>query len=126
MRYQRSKYGNRKIIVNGIKFDSKKEAERYQELSLLEKAGVISDLQMQVKFLLIPAQYEIVERYGKKGQKLQSGTKCIEKECSYYADFVYLQNGEQVVEDTKGFKTPEYIIKRKLMLFKYGIKINEV
>lgn len=120
------KYKNRKVIVNGIKFDSKKEAKRYQELSLLEKAGAISDLQMQVKFLLIPAQYEIVERYGKKGQRLQSGTKCIEKECSYYADFVYNQGNKTIVEDTKGFKTPEYIIKRKLMLFKYGIKIKEV
>lgn len=91
-----------------------------------EKAGVISGLQMQVKFLLIPTQYEIAERYGKKGQKLQSGTKCIEKECSYYADFVYKRGGETIVEDTKGFKTPEYIIKRKLMLYKYGIKIKEV
>ena len=125
MAYYR-KYKNKKVVVNGIKFDSKKEAERYQELYLLERAGKILDLQTQVKFLLIPAQYEIVERYGKKGQKLQSGTKCIEKECSYYADFVYVQNGEQVVEDTKGFKTTEYIIKRKLMLFKYGIKIKEV
>lgn len=125
MAYYR-KYNNKKVIVNGIKFDSKKEAKRYQELSLLEKARVISDLQMQVKFLLIPAQYEIVERYGKKGQKLQSGTKCIEKECSYYADFVYKQGNNTIVEDTKGFKTPEYIIKRKLMLFKYGIKIKEV
>lgn len=125
MAYYR-KYNNKKVIVNGIKFDSKKEAKRYKELSLFEKAGVISDLQMQVKFLLIPSQYEIVERYGKKGNKLQSGTKCVEKECSYFADFVYYRNGEQVVEDTKGFKTPEYIIKRKLMLFKYGIKIKEV
>lgn len=120
------KYNNKKVIVNGIKFDSQKEAKRYQELSMFEKAGVISGLQMQVKFLLIPAQYEIVERYGKKGQKLQSGTKCIEKECSYYADFVYKQGCETIVEDTKGFKTPEYIIKRKLMLYKYGIKIKEV
>ena len=125
MAYYR-KYNNKKVIVNGIKFDSKKEAKRYQELSLLEKAGMISDLQMQVKFLLIPAQYEIVERYGKKGQRLQNGTKCIEKECSYYADFVYKRGNETIVEDTKGFKTPEYIIKRKLMLFKFGIKIKEV
>ena len=120
------KYNNKKVIVNGIKFDSQKEAKRYQELSMFEKTGVISCLQMQVKFLLIPTQYEIAERYGKKGQKLQSGTKCIEKECSYYADFVYKRGGEIIVEDTKGFKTPEYIIKRKLMLYKYGIKIKEV
>ena len=125
MAYYR-KYNNKKVVVNGIKFDSQKEAKRYQELSLLEKAGVISDLQMQVKFLLIPAQYEIVERFGKKGQKLQSGTKCVEKECSYYADFVYKQGNNTIVEDTKGFKTPEYIIKRKFMLFKYGIRIKEV
>ena len=120
------KYNNKKVIVNGIKFDSQKEAKRYQELSMFEKAGVISGLQMQVKFLLVPAQYEIVERHGKKGQKLPSGKKCVEKECSYYADFVYKRGGETIVEDTKGFKTPEYIIKRKLMLYKYGIKIKEV
>lgn len=95
-------------------------------MNLLERAGSITDLQTQVKFVLIPAQYETFERYGKKGQRLKDGTRCIEKECAYYADFVYMQNGKKVVEDTKGVRTKDYIIKRKLMLWVHGIKINEV
>lgn len=112
----KSKYGSRKVEINGIKFDSKKEARRFQELSLLERAGAIKDLKMQVKFVLIPAQYAEID--GKR--------KCVERECAYKADFVYTENGEQVVEDTKGFKTKDYIIKRKLMLYVHGIRIKEV
>lgn len=93
---------------------------------LLEKAGAITDLQRQVKFVLIPAQYETFERYGKKGQRLKDGQRCIEKECAYVADFVYTENGKKVVEDTKGFRTKDYIIKRKLMLWVHGIRIKEV
>ena len=88
------------------------------ELSLLEKAGAISHLERQVKFVLIPAQYE--ERKGTEKRK------CIERECAYFADFVYYQNGEMVVEDTKGYKTEAYRIKRKLMLYIHGIKIKEI
>ena len=121
-----NKYGNKKITFDGITFDSRKEYNRYRELLLLEKAGAIQDLQLQVKFELIPAQYEIVERYGKNGQRLKDGRKCIEKECAYIADFVYFENGVKVVEDTKGMRTKEYIIKRKLMLYIHGIKIREV
>ena len=95
-------------------------------MSLLEKAGTITDLQRQVKFVLIPAQHETFERYGKKGQRLKDGSRCLEKECAYIADFVYQENGKKVVEDTKGFKTKDYIIKRKLMLWVHGIKIKEV
>ena len=76
--------------------------------------------------MLIPSQYETYERYGKKGQKLKDGQKLIEKECVYIADFTYVENGEKIVEDTKGFKTKDYIIKRKLMLYTHGIKIREV
>lgn len=124
----KSKYFNRKITVNGISFDSQKEYKRFCELSLLQRAGVITDLERQVKFVLIPAQYETFERYGKNGKRLKDGQRCIEKECSYYADFVYKEKGITVVEDTKSkaTKTTEYIIKRKLMLYIHGIKIKEI
>lgn len=111
----RNKYHNKKVFLDGITFDSVKEARRYSELILLEKAGKISNLQRQWKYVLIPSQYAEVD--GKR--------KCIERECTYVADFVYLQDGEIIVEDTKGFRTPEYKIKRKLMLFLKGIRIKE-
>ncbi len=121
------KYGNKKITVDGVTFDSKKEYLRWCELRLLERAGQIADLQRQVKYELIPAQYEEFERYSTKtGNRLKNGLRCVEKECSYIADFVYQQDGKTVVEDTKGVKTEAYIIKRKLMLHIHGIKIREV
>ena len=120
-----NKYQAIKTTVDGIEFDSRKEARRYQKLKLMERAGVIKDLRMQVKYILIPAQYETFERYGKNGQKLKDGQRLLEKECSYVADFVYIENGKEVVEDTKGIKTKDYIIKRKLMLFMHRIKIKE-
>ena len=121
-----NKYNNKKCTVNGIIFDSRKEARRYQELLLLERAGVIKSLQRQVKYVLIPAQYESFERYGKNGQELTPGKKLIERECAYVADFVYVEDGKTVIEDTKGMKTKDYIIKRKLMLYTHGIRIREV
>ena len=122
----RNKYKAIKTVVNGIEFDSRKEARRYQELLLMQKAGVIKKLDMQVKFVLIPAQYDITVRYGKNGKRLKDKKKLLEKECSYIADFVYEENGKQIVEDTKGVKTKDYIIKRKLMLYVHGIRIREV
>jgi hypothetical protein len=121
------KYHNKKIKVDGIIFDSKKEAVRYKELKILEKAGIIHDVQRQVKYILIPAQYEHTSSIYSKGKNKGSPKKgkLIERECAYYADFVYTENGETVVEDTKGVKTPEYIIKRKLMLYVHNIKIKE-
>lgn len=107
-----SKYKARKTSVDGIVFDSIREANRWQELRLLERAGKISNLQRQVKFVLIPKQVR--------------DKKVIERECSYIADFVYCENGETVVEDTKGMRTRDYIIKRKLMLFNHNIRIREV
>lgn len=108
-----NKYGAKKVTYNGITFDSKREANRYCELKLLERAGAISDLQMQVSYELIPSQY-------KDG-------KCIERSVTYKADFVYTdKDGFTVVEDTKGMKTKDYIIKRKLMLYAHGVKIKEV
>lgn len=107
-----AKYGNRKIVRDGIEFDSIKECQRYCELKLMQRAGVISDLQMQVPFELIPSQ--------------RIDGKVVERAVNYVADFVYTQDGQKVVEDTKGYKTPEYIIKRKLLLHVHGIRIREV
>lgn len=122
-----SKYNSRKITVDGIKFDSRKEAQRYRELTLLVMAGKIAELELQKRYELIPAQYEEYERYGKRGQRLQNGRRCIEKAVYYIADFAYIdESGNHIVEDTKGFRTKDYIIKRKLMLWVHGIKIREV
>lgn len=112
--FSAKKYGNRKVEVNGITFDSVKEANRYRELLLLEKAGAIQSLELQKKFVLIPTQREETSR------------KVIERECAYIADFCYTENGKYIVEDTKGFRTKDYIIKRKLMLKEYGIRITEI
>ena len=120
------KYKNKKVTLDGITFDSKKEARRYGELSMLQRAGEISDLELQKEFELIPAQYETIPRYGKNGQRLKDGKRCIEKPVKYKADFVYKENGVEVVEDTKGVKTKDYIIKRKLMLYVHGKRIREV
>lgn len=129
MRYsQKSKYRSRNITADGVTYDSVKEYRRFKELSLLERAGAIQNLQRQVKYVLIPAQREFCNEIYTKGRKkgcFKPG-KLLEKECSYIADFVYTQNGEIVVEDTKGFRTKDYIIKRKLMLWVHGIRIKEV
>lgn len=128
----KSKYHSKKITVDGRTFDSKKEYKRYCELALLEKAGQIENLEMQKEFELIPAQYEYYARYGKNGQRLKDGKRCIERNCVYKADFTYTENGELVVEDTKGYRDPssagyaKFVIKRKLMLHIHGIKIKEV
>lgn len=126
------KYHSKKTVIDGITFDSKKEAERYSELKLLERCGAISNLELQKVYELIPAQYEYYERYSKNGNRLKDGKKCIEKSCVYKADFVYIDNetGQQVVEDVKGYKGGQayslFTIKRKLMLERYGIKVKEV
>lgn len=122
-----SKYHSRKITKDGETFDSIKEYRRFVELSLLEMAGTITNLRRQVEFILIPAQWETFERYSDKtGNRLKDGRKCVEQKCSYFADFVYLKDGQKIVEDTKGVKTKDYIIKRKLMRYLHGIKIHEV
>lgn len=108
-----SKYHSRKITVNGIAFDSHREARRYQELQLQLRAGEITQLQLQKKYTLIPAQ-----------KKPSGGT---ERPVTYTADFVYIDNsGKEVVEDAKGMKTQQYIIRRKLMLWVHGIEVKEV
>lgn len=97
MSYNWTKYNNKKVTVNGQVFDSKKEARRYKELLLLEKAGEIKDLRTQVKFKLIPAQRD------------ETTGEVIERECSYKADFVYSEGDKTVVEDVKGFRTEKRI-----------------
>ena len=111
---KRNKYGNRKTKVGEITFDSKKEADRWKKLNNLLQLGVISELRRQVKFVLIPTQ--------------MIDGKVVEREAAYVADFVYVdtETGKTIVEDTKGYRTPDYILKRKMMLWKYGIRIKEV
>lgn len=108
------KYGNRKTEIDGILFDSKHEATRWIELRYMERARLIKNLRRQVPFVLIPAQ--------------RIDGKLVERDCRYIADFVYEENGRTVVEDAKSpaTRTPEYKIKRKLMLERYGIEIKEV
>jgi hypothetical protein len=121
-----SKYHNNVTVTSdGIKHASQKEATRWCELKLLERAGKISDLQRQVEFELIPCQYETYERFSKRGERLGEGLRVAERRCVYVADFVYTEDGKKVVEDTKGYKTAEYKIKRKLLLYFHGIRIKE-
>lgn len=112
----KQKYRSKKFTVGDKIFDSEKEAMRYINLAHLEKMGIIKNLQLQKKYELIPTQRD------------ENG-KVIERACYYYADFVYQRcDGVKIVEDvkSKATKTPLYIVKRKLMLYRYGIKVQEV
>lgn len=122
-----AKYHNQKKIYDGQAFDSKKEAKRYQQLKLMEKAGVITNLQRQTKYELIPAQY--------------IDGKCVERSVTYIADFEYdelvplrqrsvmveadAKMKRHVVEDCKGYRTDVYKLKKKLMLWLHHIQILE-
>lgn len=101
----RAKYRNKKTVVDGIKFDSQREATRYSVLKIMQAAGVISDLRLQVPYVITV-----------NGLKI----------CKYVADFVYIDKGREVVEDVKGMKTPTYNLKKKLMKAVHGIEIQEV
>ncbi|MBO5971330.1 MAG: DUF1064 domain-containing protein [Clostridia bacterium] len=120
-----NKYRNQKIEVDGEVFDSKKEYRRWMELKLAESAGAIGNLQRQVRYEIIPAQRE-PDRRGPRGGVIKG--KLLERAVYYTADFVYedLETCRCVVEDTKGMRTKDYIIKRKLMLYRYGLRIREV
>lgn len=118
-----NKYNANKTVIDGIVFDSKKEARRYGILKALENAGEISDLQRQVEYVLIPEQRE-PDTVGSRGG-IHKG-KLIERKVSYIADFVYKEEGNLVVEDAKGMRLPDYVIKRKLLLYIHGIRIREV
>ena len=122
---RRSKYGNKKAKANGRVFDSRTERSRYYTLQILEKAGEISDLRMQVPFEIIPAVYETVEVQLKT--KTKQVQKLVQRAAHYVADFVYKdKDGNMVVEDSKGFRTKEYLLKKKMMRAFLGITIKEV
>lgn len=109
-----SKYGNRKVTLDGLTFDSVREANRWCELKLLLRAGEIRELQRQVPFVLLP------------NQKDENG-RVIEREVKYIADFTYRdKNHKLVVEDAKGMRTDVYRLKKKLLLYRHGIRIKEV
>lgn len=112
------KYRNKPKVLNGVKFDSQKEAKRYQELKLLERAGKIKDLEIQPKFSLV------------KGVKF-SNDKRAKPDLRYFADFAYtdMRTGERVVEDVKSVATKEstvYKMKRHMMLAIHGIEVREI
>lgn len=109
-----SKYNNQKVVIDGIEFASKHEGYRYIELKYLERAGIISDLRLQVPFELIPTLRD------------EATGKVLEKRMKYIADFTYMQNGKMIVEDAKGCRTDVFKIKKKLMLYKFNIQIKEV
>ena len=116
------KYHAEPCIIGGMRFASKKEARRWAELYAMEQRGEISNLRTQVKFVLVPTQRE-PDVIGPKGG-ITPG-KVLEKEAAYIADFVYTENGVEIVEDSKGFRTDVYRLKRKLMRYFYGIAIRE-
>lgn len=119
----RNKYHNWRHSAGGEVFDSTKEFRRWQELKLLEKAGEISELRRQVPFELLPVQRE-PDKIGPRGGRKPG--RVIEREAVYIADFVYKDaEGREVVEDCKGMRTRDYLLKRKLMLFRFGIRIME-
>lgn len=109
---RKEKYANVRCEVDGLKFDSKAERDRWLTLRVLERAGKIRGLQRQVRYQLIPPQ-----------QRPSGG---MERACDYVADFVYWDGDRQIVEDVKGAATPEYRIKRKLMLQVHGLEVREV
>lgn len=113
IRYAGNKYGNIKTEVDGIKFDSKKEANRYQELKLLKSIGKIENLKLQPR-------YELQPKYRINGRNIRN--------LEYKADFEYIdkKTGEIITEDVKGMKTPVYKIKKKLFEYKYNREIKEI
>lgn len=111
---RRPKYNAKKVKTPYGIFDSQKEYRRYLQLKGMQDMGIISDLELQPSFLLIDKQYDHLG-------------KLLERAVRYVADFSYHDNeGHYVVEDAKGYRTPEYIIKRKLMLDRHGIRVKEV
>lgn len=109
----KNKYGARRGVVAGKKFDSTAESRRFAELSRLQRLGVITDLRRQMPYELIPAQYD------------EEG-KILERAVTYKADFTYERDGALVVEDVKGVRTKDFVIKRKLMLYVHKIKLVEI
>ena len=120
-----NKYGNHKTRVDGMTFDSIREGRYYIYLRDLLRKGEISNLRMQVPFEVVPAVYtEEVVHLKRKDKTVR---KCVQKAVHYIADFVYTDtaSGKEVVIDAKGYKTKEYILKKKMMLAFKGIEIVE-
>lgn len=109
-----SKYNSRKTIIDGITFDSKKEAKRYVELKNKQEEGKITNLRLQVPFELVPSF--TIEIDGKKRKR---------RNIRYIADFVYYEDSKKIVEDVKGRKTDVYKLKKKLFEYKYKVTIKE-
>jgi hypothetical protein len=111
IRYNNSKYNNKNFFCDGIRFDSMKEAYRYQELKLMEKKGLISELKLQPKFELLPC----IKKFGQTYRKV-----------TYIADFKYYDVIEKryIVEDVKGFKTKDFILKQKMFVSKYDLELR--
>lgn len=101
----RRKYGNKKVTVDAIEFDSLAEARRYEQLKLMERAGAISGLRLQPRYEL---QRAFTDNDGKHQRAI-----------TYVADFEYVENGQRITEDVKGTITKEYAIKKKLFLYRY-------
>lgn len=110
MRNGRSKYHAKKTCVDGITFDSRREADRYLVLKSMEEDGAIENLRRQVRYELVPA-FDV------------GGTSY--RPVYYVADFVYRENGHEVIEDVKGMKTDVYKLKSKLVAYRYGMNIRE-
>lgn len=117
------KYRNRRVEYDGRVFDSLKEYRRYRELKMLLACDAISDLRLQVPFEVIPAIYE--DKVVQLKTKTKTVRRCVQRATVYVADFVYMKDGRQVVEDTKGFRTKEYELKKKMMRAFLGIEIIE-
>lgn len=121
------RYNHTTVEVDGLKFDSKKEYQRYLFLKDAEDKGLITDLRTQVKFELIPAVTEEYVEHLKTKDKIK--TRTLQLAITWTADFVYLKNGEEVVEDVKPSKfllSDRFVIKEKLFFWKYRKKIRLV
>ena len=121
---QYQKYKNKRVEFDGLIFDSLKEKRRYCELQILQKQGIISDLRLQVPYELLPAIYE--DRTIQLKTKTKTQRKLVQRATTYVADFVYVADGKTIVEDTKGFRTKEYELKKKMMRSLLGIEIHEI
>lgn len=124
---KKNKYGNHEVVRDGMKFQSTLEAERWRFLLKKQEEGVISDLETQKTFVLIPTQYKEVRKQLKT--KVRIDVRVAERDCRYIADFVYKKGDKVVVEDTKSsatVKKESYVIKRKLLLYLNGITIRQV
>ena len=121
----KNKYNAKKVNICGIEFDSKKEGMRWLLLKDMERTGEISDLRRQVPFELLPAIYRDEVVHLKTKDKVER--KLVQRAVHYVADFVYNdKEGKQIVEDTKGLRLPDYILKKKMMLALKGIEISEI